>query len=207
MRLLPTVERLIETIGLMPTDCHRGLPRNTEYRGLGLGGGAISIEEGMLLVGLAWSIKPNFIIELGTSKAASSLFLAAALADIGRGHVITVDTADSIPNDAYAIQQKLMLPLRFVNKMHSIEFLDSFEVHESLQYLVFSDTEISVRPKEVAKVLAKYPKGTIIAVHDTSDLHPRGPMRLRQELAGIVGRSFEVVQIPSPRGLSLLEVL
>lgn len=206
MKLLPTVEKLIDRIGIKKHDCHPGLERDEEYRGLGIGGGAISIEEAMLIIGLIWAVRPDFVIELGTFNAGSSLVLAAACRDLGKGHVITVDLAERPYPKAHLIAAELNLPLRFVNSTNSLDFLDSFEVQNDLKYLVFSDTEIDIRPIEVLKVINTYPSGTMIAVHDTNENHPFGPMNLKEKINEVTYGDIDIVEMPSPRGLSILKV-
>lgn len=201
MKLLPTVEEVLKHVGLKDHDCHPGLPRDEKYRGIGIGGGAISIEEAMLIIGVVWATRPDFVIELGTFNAGSTLIIGAALKDLKQGNIITVDLADKPNQKAQNLSALLGLPIRFVNNTNSLDFLDKFTPQESLQYLVFSDTDIPVRPIEVDKVLNSYPRGTVIAVHDTSDLHPFGPMKLKEKINDV-----HIVELPSPRGLSILRV-
>lgn len=198
--LIPTVDKVVSAMGLRPNDCHRQLPRDNEYRGLGLGGGAICVEESMLLVGLIWAHKPDIVVELGTSQGASSLVLAAACKDIECGHAWTVDLAENPPSMAHEIYERYDLPLTFVNSKHSMKFLEEMEVDRSKRYLFFSDTDIKVRPKEVQTILNKFPSGTLIAVHDTSDLHPLGPMKLPSKV------NKPMVEINTPRGITILKV-
>lgn len=199
--ILPTVDALIKTIGLKDYDCHGNLPRDNEYHGLGLGGGAISLEEGLLLAGLLAVTKPDVVIELGTSKGASTLFLASVLKDLNKGKLYSVDFAKNPPIVAFDIAKSLGLTnINWCLGVDSLTYLNSMEIDPNLKYMVFSDTDIKVRPDEVKLVYKLFPSGTFVAVHDTSDLHPFGPMNLESKLG------MPVLQFPSPRGLSLLEV-
>lgn len=198
--LVPNFNKVVNAMGLRANDCHRQLPRDNEYRGLGLGGGAICVEEAMLLAGLIWAHKPDYVIELGTSQGASSLVLAAACKDIGKGEVFTVDLAPSPPSTAWEIYDKFELPLSFVNGTNSLDYLATLGADTTKRYMFFSDTDIPVRPTEVQMIIDKFPRGTIIAVHDTSDLHPIGPMKLYAKL------NVPMVQIDTPRGITILKV-
>lgn len=201
-RLLQNLETVVERQGLKDHDCHKKLPRDAEYRGLGLRGGSLSLEETMLIAGLLWVTRPDFVIELGTAQGASTAAIGAVLKDLGKGKLVSVDIAKNPPEKSKQIIDDMQLPVSFVCDKNSLDFLNEFTPVEGVQYFVFSDTDIPVRPLEVGYVLDHYPKGTMIAVHDTSDLHPLGPMKLKRELKCEV----DIVELPSPRGISLLRV-
>jgi predicted O-methyltransferase YrrM len=196
--MFPTLRSLVDQIGLAKGDCHPELPRDKEFKGLGLGGGAISIEEALLLAGIIAVHKPDVILELGTAMGASALALGAVCVDLKKGKVITVDMAKSAPESS-KIMREMKLPIEYVIDINSLDYLENFVIDPKKRYLVFSDTDIQVRPDEVRKVLQKFPKGTMITVHDTSDKHPFGPMELKKKFEN-------VAEFPSPRGISVLTV-
>lgn len=197
MNFLKYLDAVLTDLGIENKDCHPDLPRGKEYRMVKPGGGAVSIEEAMFLAGTIWATRPDVIIELGTSQGCSALVMAAACKDLGKGQVITVDLAKEPPASRF-IAAKHDLPLKFINDMHSMEYLRAAEPAENLQYLLFSDTEIPVRPQEVNLIIEKFPKGSVIMVHDTSDKHPFGPMKLVDKV------NLPIVELPSPRGISIL---
>jgi hypothetical protein len=197
MNYLKNLDAVLTDLGVDDKDCHPTLPRGKEYRMVKPGGGAVSIEEAMFLAGTIWGTRPDVIIELGTSQGCSALVMAAACKDLGKGHVITVDLAKDPPMSRF-IASKHDLPLTFVNDMHSIEYLKLAEPSEKLQYLLFSDTDIPVRPQEVNLIIEKFPKGSVVMIHDTSEKHPFGPMKLADHV------SLPIVELPSPRGISIL---
>lgn len=55
----------------------------------------ISAEAGKLLYGLTRSIRPETVVEFGTSFGVSTLYLAAAVSDNGTGHVMTTELSES----------------------------------------------------------------------------------------------------------------
>jgi predicted O-methyltransferase YrrM len=200
MTFLRYTELVLQDLGCCTHDCHPELKRGKEYHMLNPGGGAVSLEEAMFLAGVVWVTRPDLVIELGTSLGASSLILAAACRDIGSGVVTTVDLAEEPPAETKAIQELHQLPLAYVCGIHSMDFLKMFKPDPAKNYLIFSDTDIPVRPEEVNLVIEKFPKGTVIVVHDTGDNHPFGPMNLADKVAR------PVVELPSPRGISILRV-
>lgn len=199
MQLLKTTQAVLDIVGVKAHDCHPELPRDNEYHGIGLGGGALSIEESMMIAGILYSVKPDKVIELGTSNGASTILIGAILKDIGKGFLETVDLAPSPPTKAVDIASRFDLPIAWFSD-NSLDFMMKYKVDTAKKYFVFSDTEIKIRPIEVKITLERFPNGTFIAVHDTSSLHPFGPMNLEKHL------EMPILQIPSPRGLSVLEV-
>ena len=194
----------IELMGLRRHDCHPELPRDKEFKGIDLGGGAISLEEAHFIKGVISVVKPDVVIELGTSLGASAIAIGSVLKDFGKGELITVDFAKDAPPRALELDAKLELPIYWVSS-DSLKFLETFEVDEKKRYLVFSDTDIPQRPEEVMRTIDKFPEGTFILVHDTSDLHPFGPMHLKKTLLEN-GYSPDIIELPSPRGISILKV-
>lgn len=198
---LKNLEKILKCIGLNSMDCHQDLPRGTEYRQLGLGAGAICIEEAMCLAGLIYATRPDIVLELGTENGASCLILGAAVKDLGVGKVFSVDMANKNPPFAESIVVDENLPVEFVLNTNSLDFLKGNAFDQSKKYFVFSDTNINTRPEEVELIRRFLPPGTVIAVHDTSDLHPHGPMNLKNKLHP----DIQFVEIDTPRGLTILK--
>jgi predicted O-methyltransferase YrrM len=196
--MLKNFQKAIEKMGLKSHDCHGNLPRDNEFRGLGLGGGSICIEEAWLFVGIIASCKPDIVLELGTSNGASTLAIAAILKDFDRGSITTVDLAQSPPKKAESLARDLGLNNITWDSANSLKYLAETEFDQSKTYLVFSDTNIPERPLEVRLVSQRLPKGTVVVVHDTRDEHPFGPMNLQAKI------NQQTVMMPTPRGISIL---
>jgi predicted O-methyltransferase YrrM len=62
----------------------------------------ISAEAGTLLYALARAIRPETVIEFGTSFGISTIYLAAAVADNGTGRVVTTELNDKKAKAAQA---------------------------------------------------------------------------------------------------------
>ncbi len=198
------LDQVLYKIGVKEKDCHPELSRGEEFRQLALGGGAVSLEEAIFLAGLVWITRPSVIIELGTSHGASALVLAAAVKDIGLDcKISTIDLRKDVDPDAKRFDQELELNINFVTGKNSLAFLSTCVPFKDKQHLVFSDTEIHTRPEEVALIQRKFPKGTVVAIHDTYDFHPHGPMNLQGELYKR-DALVDLVELPSPRGLTVL---
>lgn len=195
-----TLHALLVQIGLSKGDCHPELPNNDKYKALGRGGGAICLEEALFLGGVMAITKPDVVIELGSAWGGSALALGAIAKDIlPRTVVKSIDMAPKMPDITLNLVEALGINVDFISA-NSHEWLEQYEVDPSLTYFCFSDTEIDQRPREVNKIREKFPKGTFICVHDTSDLHPVGPMKLYDKVEG------PMLEMPSPRGLTILKV-
>lgn len=203
--MFPTLHKVIKLIGLKKHDCHPELPRDKEFHGLGLAGGAISLEEALFLAGVMAIVKPDFVLELGTANGASAVAIGAILKDLGKGRVVTVDKGQ-LPMRAASIVQELELPVIFIPGTLSFQYIEEMPIINGIQYMIFSDTDIPIRPKEVAMVMDRFPVGTTVVVHDTSDKHPFGPMKLKENLRRESGRDLDIVELPSPRGISVLRI-
>lgn len=198
--MLDTLKRTVEKMGLSHKDCHAVLPRDSEFKGLGLGGGAICLEEAFFLAGLIAVIKPDVVIELGTAYGASAVAIGSILKDFKKGVLKTVDIADTPPKTARDIILDHKLPVEFVTGTNSLDYIDSLVHEKDKIYLIFSDTEIDIRPTEVNKVIEKFGPNTFVVVHDTSPLHPRGPMNLEKGL----NPQYKIMNFPTPRGISVV---
>ena len=55
---------------------------------------AIPIEQGWFLYGLMRAIRPRLVVEVGTHKGFSTMFLAGAVRDNGFGRVVSLDVQD-----------------------------------------------------------------------------------------------------------------
>ena len=196
--MLGNLSRVLEEIGWRKHDCHEGLPRDGEYHGLKWGAGAISLEESIFLSGLIWVTRPDVVIELGTANGASACVIGATLKDMGSGQFTTVDLRAIPSPPAVALAREHELQIQWVTETNSLVFLERYEVDPEKRYFIFSDTDIPIRPIEVRGVLSKFPLGTVIAVHDTADKHPLGPMHLKSQI------DEPCVELPSPRGITVL---
>lgn len=180
-------------------DCHPELPRGREYNKITtFGEGSLSYEEAMFLYGLVLGCKPDTIIETGTENGCSSIHLAKALKDQGCGNLICIEHSEHYVNRTNKNLEKYNVnDITEVIKTDSIEFLNNYKVVDNKHYMLFLDTTIQMRVQEFKIVKSKFPKGTIVAIHDTSQQHPCGKMNLDQET------SEKWFHLPSPRGLSV----
>lgn len=208
--MLNTLNDVLNSIGIKKNDCHPELPMDSQFHGLGFAGGAISLEEAMFLVGLIAVEKPDVVIELGTSLGASTVILGAALKDLNEigdkgddpTFLFSVDHGP-LAEKAHRLVVRSNLPVEFVIGAKSTDFLENLAIDPANKYFIFSDTDIPIRPVEVDIILRKFPRSTPIVVHDTSDLHPFGPMKLKEKLKEM-GHSPDIFELPSPRGMSFL---
>jgi hypothetical protein len=95
----PEPELFLEDFGIDPLVAFEGFARwrrvletavsNIAKAGDGQGG--ISLQDGMVLYGLARALQPDYVIETGVAAGASTSFFGAALIENGRGKLFSIE--------------------------------------------------------------------------------------------------------------------
>src|SRR5581483_7989164 len=140
------------------------------------------------------TVKPELIVETGTFSGLSTLWMAEGLKQNGRGRVVTCEFD----------------PLVFAKakeRFETSEFKDWIDLRNqsSLELkiegqidLLFSDSDMSVREKEVRRFLPQMNPYGLILMHDASShLKVVREAALKLEREGLIS----VVLLPTPRGL------
>jgi predicted O-methyltransferase YrrM len=147
---------------------------------------------------LVTTIKPNLVVETGTFMGVSTLRIAEGLKENGFGRVITCE----FDPKNYAAAKK-----RF-EESGLLEWIDcrnasslEIEVKGTID-LLFCDSDLSLREKEVRRFLPQMNPNGIILMHDASSyLKTVREAALRLEAEGLIS----VVLLPTPRGLVIAQ--
>jgi len=143
---------------------------------------------------LVTTLKPNLVVETGTFMGVSTLWIAEGLKQNGFGRVITCEFDPKVYEAAKEKFQKSGLASWIDCRLGSSLDLD---VNEPID-LLFSDSELNIREKEVRRFLPQINPNGIILMHDASSyLKTVREAALRLEAEGLVS----VVLLPTPRGL------
>ena len=143
---------------------------------------------------LVTTLKPNLVVETGTFMGVSTLRIAEGLKENGFGRVITIEFDPKIHEAAQKKFQDSGLASWIDSRLGSS--LD-FQLDEQID-LLFSDSELEIREKEVRRFLPRMNPNGIILMHDASSyLKTVREAALRMESEGLIS----VVLIPTPRGL------
>lgn len=183
-------------------DCHPELPRSNEFhRSATYSGGSMSIEEAQFLFALVQIIKPTSILETGTEAGFSAAYMGLGCKLNRMGMVYTLELN---PEWASIARENMRLDgvdeYVQVIERNSMEYIE--EVDKTFQMCLL-DTSLSIRSKELELLMPKLDKGAIIAVHDSSPLHPlKGECELLEELSEF---GMSLIHLPSPRGLTILQ--
>jgi predicted O-methyltransferase YrrM len=143
---------------------------------------------------LVTTLKPNLVVETGTFMGVSTLRIAEGLKQNGFGRVITCEYDPKIYEAAKNKFEKSGLASWIDCRLGSSLEL---EIKETID-LLFSDSELEIREKEVRRFLPQVNPNGIILMHDASSyLKTVREAALRMEAEGLIS----VVLLPTPRGL------
>ena len=188
-------------------DCHPELPRAHQYhRSETYGGGSMSLEEAQVLCSLVQIIKPHAVFESGTEAGFSAAYMGLGCALNGFGKVYSCDIdAAWVVTARENHQRDGVRDWVDVLNTDSLEFIENTNLSFGFALI---DSIISLRLAEITALLPKMEAGGIIATHDTSPLHPleRGANLLQNLRTLGVERDLQVIHLPSPRGLTILQV-
>lgn len=150
-------------------------------------------EVGLLLAGLVRALQPEVVVELGGANGATSEMLCKALVSNGHGrlHVVEIDHAN-----------RAKIAPRVSASYCSIVAADArtWAPPTGIDLLYVDDGPVNDRIISLAHHLAHMTPSGIIAVHDTGSHWTLG----RQLRAAFCDASWQLIQLPTPRGLTLL---
>lgn len=142
-------------------------PSDARYECFNTGG--VELETGEFLYGLVRMMKPEAILETGTHKGISAIYMADALKDNAeRGHKGEIETIEFLePNFREAKENIVKMGLEpYVKQI----LIDAASFQPVKQYgLIFLDTEPQTRFAELVKFYKNLNPGGFLLIHD---LHP-----------------------------------
>ncbi len=143
---------------------------------------------------LVVTLKPNLVVETGTFMGVSTLAIAEGLKQNGFGRVITVEFDPKVFAKAKErIDASGLGPWIDARNQSSLDL----QVEGNID-LLFSDSDILVREREVRHFLPQVSPTGLILIHDASSLQKVvREAALRLEAEGLIS----VVLVPTPRGL------
>lgn len=147
---------------------------------------------------LVTTLKPELIVETGAFLGVSTVWMAEGVRENGFGHIVSCELDPVVFAKA---QEKIAASgLGEWIDLHNTSSLD-LETSGQID-LLFSDSDLDVREKEVRQFLPRISPNGLILMHDASS-HP-GTVReaaLRLEAEGLIS----VVLLPTPRGLVIAQ--
>lgn len=190
-------------------DVHPELPRSELFHQGGWGGGSASVEEATFLYALALVLKPHLIIETGFECGWTAAHMGLACKHNGFGCVRSLELDQHAIDVGMANITRLCLD-RWVYAVRRSALDGISDLNERSVGLALIDTHIHLRMEEVRAIFPKMEQGGVIAIHDTAIGHPRADgVRLLSELRALSASTmFEcsLIHLPSPRGLTLLQL-
>jgi predicted O-methyltransferase YrrM len=133
---------------------------------------AVDDTTGNYLYNLVKEIGPSLVLELGTWRGASSIYLASALKQLKKGKVVTVDFQNDRSKRAAANFKKAGV-LDYIEQ--NTQGIDAFLKHDHRKYeLIFMDAAKKDQGRWLQQLLSHHVRpGTIIIVDDVDTMGDR----------------------------------
>jgi len=151
-----------------------------------------------LLRSLVTTLKPRLIVETGAFLGVSTVWMAEGLRQNGFGRILSCEFDPLVFAKA---QEKIVAS--GLGEWIELRNASSLEMPvEGTIDLLFSDSDLDIREREVRRFLPQMSPNGLILMHDASS-HP-GTVReaaLRLEAEGLIS----VVLVPTPRGLAIAQ--
>lgn len=160
-----------------------------------------ALEEKFILYSLIRALKPEVVVETGTHKGKTSVYLGQALIDNGKGHLHTCDpwhfdqigNFRKIPgmNDVITYYQLpgIQLPVEEID----FAFIDGYHVPSEVE-------------PEILYFLPKLKKGGVMVFHDTypqTMVDPAYPLELEDVAASLEKLGLKAVQLNTACGMRI----
>ncbi|MCR4290483.1 MAG: class I SAM-dependent methyltransferase [Candidatus Scalindua sp.] len=139
-------------------------PTNAEYSCFNTG--SVEVEVADFLYGFIRMIKPTAILETGTHKGISAIYMAEALKDNNKGKITTVEYEPTHYHEAVALFHVLHLS-DWINPI--LQDVNTLQVADNQYDFIFLDTEPHLRFGEFCRFWHGLKPGGFIGIHDLSE--------------------------------------
>lgn len=168
-------------------------------------GDSTECEVGVMIAGLVTGLQPSLVVETGAAFGITTVAIAGALKRMERGRLIALETD---PDRAAEARQRLA---EFNGYAQIVEESSLTWKPPGKIDLLFSDSFYETRVPEFWHLRPWMRTGTIIVFHDTAPgrgTHRLDGFSLRQKINALADiHAFNVIHLPTPRGISIAEVI
>ncbi len=172
-------------------------------------GDSTECEVAEMLGGFVRGLQPEYILETGTAFGITTSELAKAIIINQHGHLVSID------NDPERIEfTQVRLEAEGLNHRVTLLEKNSLDWSPPLDCEIgfaFFDSLYELRVPEFLHFRPFLKKGTIVAFHDTAPEHGSHRIEsgrdLRTEIEVVLGAQLRLTHFPTPRGLTVGEVL
>lgn len=174
--------------------------------------GGVECEVGEFLFGMVRVLKPQNICETGTHLGVSSSYLASALRANGFGKLTTIEYTKEFIQKS----QELWIRLGLSDWIDTVQGLSyDFDPKGTMYDLMFLDTEVDIRLKELVKFYPNLKEGGFVLIHDMpydlaqnthnpdhpdTDPWPIGPIP-KEIINWVKNGKLQHMFFPNPRGM------
>lgn len=193
-------------------DCHGELPRAHLFNlPAGFGPGCMSTAEAEFVWAVVRLVKPSRALETGCEGGLTTCAIAQALADNGAGILDTVELEPTWRAHTAENLSRLGLADRVaLHPGNSLDFIRTENAGDAYQFALL-DSSIATRLEEFDLLMerALLAPGSFVLLHDTNPHHPMragAPLFVDYIATRPYAPRIRTVDLPSPRGLTLIEV-
>lgn len=166
-------------------------------------GDSTEVEVSALVGGLVRGLQPDYCVETGAAWGQTSEAIGRALSENGHGRLVTIEV-DPVRAGATALRC-VGLPVAVFHG-HSMGWTP-----EGIIDFAFFDSFYELRVPEFQAMRPFMRRGTIVAFHDSAPEHgshriPSG-RDLRCEIDAELGEALRFIHLPTPRGITIGEVM
>lgn len=160
-----------------------------------------------LLYGLVRALQPDACLETGTAFGEAAVSISDALYDSGHGHLYTLECDPE--RVAYA-RERLDRPTHCATVIEGAS-LDWTPPEGIVFGFCYFDSYYPLRVPEFRHFRPFMHKGTIACFHDTAPSHGRASdepgQDIRSTIATQLQKEIRMIHLPTPRGITIGEVL
>lgn len=167
-------------------------------------GDSAEVEVSDLAYGLVRALQPELCLETGTAYGQTARRIGEALRDNGHGSLVTIERDEL--RAALAAAELVGLP---VHVEHADSLASRLNLEAEILPLGFAwlDSHSDLRVAEYWHFRPWMRPGSLVCFHDTAPGHGSPGRELRAELERELTGKVRLLHLPTPRGLTLAEVL
>lgn len=166
-------------------------------------GDSTEVEVSVLVGGLVRGLQPDYCVETGAAWGQTTWAIGQALSLNGHGHLVSLEPDQERAEATVNRCQRLPVTVLVQESL-------SWEPEQVIDFAFF-DSFYELRVPEFRAYRRFLRSGSIVAFHDSAPEHgahriPSG-LDLRSEIAAELSEDLRFIHLPTPRGITLGEVL
>lgn len=164
-------------------------------------GDSTEVEVSDVAWGLVRALQPSLVVETGSGFGQTARRICDALAQNGHGQLVTIE-----PDPERAAATRRLVPEAAVVEAASLSWTPSGVID-----FAWLDSHYELRVAEFIRYRPWMRSGTVVCFHDTAPEHGSHRIAsgrdLHSEIQVALGSDLAIVRLPTPRGITIGEVV